>query len=95
MENTRLLEAKWWLVGACLGSVLWLGSAPPAQAWYEGRIVDADTKEPVVGAVVFMEWVQSHFDQGRTYVDAFETVTDDEGRFCSPGIGPGICGSWG
>lgn len=73
------------MLGAILGSVLWMGSATPVQAWYEGRIVDADTKEPIAGVVVFMEWLKSQFPgEGRYYVDAFETLTDEQGRFSLP-----------
>lgn len=52
---------------------------------FEGWIVDADTKEPVEGVVVFVEWVQAHLmDSGGIYVDAAETQTDAEGYFAIP-----------
>lgn len=75
---TRWIIA-WTVVSTCL---LGTGSA---QAWYEGQIVDADTKEPIAGAVVFIEWLKSQFPgEGHYYVDAFETLTDEEGRFSLP-----------
>jgi hypothetical protein len=50
---------------------------------YWGKVVDADTGEPIVGANVMGMWI---FDialiQGSTsFADARETVTDEKGRF--------------
>ncbi len=72
-----------------LGLVLalgWLLTLPPgsALAAYKGWVVDAETHEPVEGVVVFIEFVQSHFMAGRTYVDAAEVLTDKDGYFAVP-----------
>ncbi len=55
---------------------------------YQGRVVDAETKTPLPGAVVVAVWywevpVTPH---GPTmdYHDALETVTNEEGRFVVP-----------
>lgn len=48
---------------------------------YKGRVVDADTKEPVEGVVVYMEWVAPHWPEGHDDVGAYETITDKEGKF--------------
>lgn len=51
-----------------------------------GKIVDAETKEPVEGVVVLVEWRETHFFAGSTFIDAQETLTDKEGNFHIPGI---------
>lgn len=53
---------------------------------FEGKVVNADTKEPIEGAVVFISWDQRHFFSGSTPVDAQETLTDKNGDFYLPGI---------
>lgn len=68
-----------------------------------GRVIDADTREPIQGVVVHAIWVTktnspagplSHFN------DLHETITDPKGEFLIPGKGtkimsnlssPGIC----
>lgn len=53
---------------------------------FRGKILDADTKEPIEGVVVFVEWRQIHFFAGSTFYDAQETLTDKNGEFHIPGI---------
>jgi hypothetical protein len=53
---------------------------------FQGKVVDAATKEPIEGAVVFVDWFQIHFFAGSTFYDAQETVTDKNGEFVIPGI---------
>ena len=51
---------------------------------YWGRVVDANTGEPIVGANVMAKWVMESMAfvaVSRDYADARETVTDAEGRF--------------
>ncbi len=53
---------------------------------YQGKVVDVDTKEPIEGAVVLVEWSQKHFFGGSTLIDVQETLTDKNGEFYLPGI---------
>lgn len=50
---------------------------------YEGKVVDADTGEPVEGVVVLLHWgyaslPHAHYEK---YLDAKETITDTNGFF--------------
>ncbi len=53
---------------------------------YQGKVVDVDTKEPIEGGVVLVEWSQNHFFGGSTLIDVQETLTDKNGDFYLPGI---------
>jgi hypothetical protein len=73
-----------WTIAGLLCFLCALGTAP-ADAKYEGQIVDAETKEPIVGVVVFMQWSQGHpLSEVSVFADAFETLTDEQGRFSLP-----------
>lgn len=51
---------------------------------FEGRVLDAETREPIQGAVVFVEWVRGKpTAAGRvdSFYDAAEVLTDEEGYF--------------
>jgi len=57
---------------------------------YEGRVIDAETKQPVEGVVVLGVWYSAQFSPAgatHTYYDARETVTDRSGNFVIPGKG--------
>jgi len=57
---------------------------------YKGRIIDADTGEPIEGVVVLGEWNSEHITPGGAvseYYDARETVTDNNGEFSITGQG--------
>lgn len=57
---------------------------------YEGRIIDADTREPIEGVVVLGVWSKEYPTvAGAThkYHDAEETVTDRNGEFVITGKG--------
>jgi hypothetical protein len=86
VEGLEHLVAKW-VVALMLILIFPLGWTD-AEAGYrgpfEGWIVDAETKEPIEGVVVFVDWVQAHMDSGRTDVDVAETLTDAEGYFIIP-----------
>ena len=71
---------KW----AIIAGVVVFGLVAHAHAAYEGQIVDTETKEPITGVVVFMNWSQAHMDQGNTFEDAFEVRTGGDGRFSLP-----------
>lgn len=54
---------------------------------FSGKIVDADTKAPIEGVVVLVEWNKKQLlADASIYLDAQETVTDKEGNFYLPGI---------
>jgi hypothetical protein len=57
---------------------------------YEGKVIDADTGEPVEGVVILGVWYTSQFSPAgatHNYYDARETVTDKNGEFSIPGMG--------
>lgn len=54
---------------------------------YKGYVVDSETKEPIEGVVVFMEFLQPNPVEGRHVVDAAEAVTDQNGYFSVPSKG--------
>jgi hypothetical protein len=56
---------------------------------YHGSVVDADTKQPIAGAVVFAEWWTRSpglVQEVQSFYDAQETVTDNQRNFVIPGI---------
>jgi len=66
-----------WANGSILGFYFWNGP-------YWGRVVDADTGEPIAGAVVAGMWDFEYYlfvHGSLTYADTRETVTDEKGRF--------------
>ena len=57
---------------------------------YSGRVIDADTREPIEGVVVLGTWSIFHNNLAggsHTLYDARETVTDKKGEFSIPGMG--------
>lgn len=57
---------------------------------YKGRVIDADTREPIEGVVVLGIWSREHISPGgavHTFYDAMETVTDKNGDFEIKGLG--------
>ena len=57
---------------------------------YKGKVIDADTGEPIEGVVILGTWdtVSSGVGGGVSeYYDAKETVTDKNGEFTLPGVG--------
>lgn len=55
-----------------------------------GKVIDADTGEPIEGVVVLGVWYEGSMGPGgivRKYYDARETVTDKNGEFSLPGLG--------
>ncbi|MGH8589117.1 MAG: hypothetical protein ACREXX_07195 [Gammaproteobacteria bacterium] len=63
-------------------------SAKPIEAW----IIDAETRQPVEGAVVVARWKLVYGLEGGGRYDwvVLETVTDKNGRFTFPGWGPRV-----
>ena len=57
---------------------------------YEGKVIDADTREPIQGVVVLGTWYTAQFSPAgatHNFYDARETVTDRNGEFSIPGMG--------
>lgn len=57
---------------------------------YEGRVIDAETKQPIEGVVVLGVWNKEEPNVAgvtTTYYDAKETVTDINGEFIIQGLG--------
>jgi hypothetical protein len=59
---------------------------PDVRGPFQGEIVDADTGQPIEGAVVVVAWTHTSnfFQDGRHEVDAREAVTDAQGRWEIP-----------
>jgi hypothetical protein len=58
---------------------------------FRGRIVDAETGQPIIGAVVLVVWWEAIFtpiQTNRQFYDARETLSDAEGRFEVPRLPP-------
>lgn len=58
---------------------------------YEGKVIDADTGEPIQGAVVLGVWYRIHPNVAgwnSEFYDAVETATDKNGNFQIKGLGP-------
>ena len=51
---------------------------------FEGRVVDAETQEPIEGAVVFVRWNKRHMGSRSTFYEAAEVLTDADGEFYIP-----------
>ena len=57
---------------------------------YQGRVIDAETKQPIEGVVVLGVWYKEEPNVAgstSTFYDAKETVTDKNGDFKIPGMG--------
>ena len=76
---TSLLALLW---SGCAGHVVY---ASPA---YRGRVVDAETRQPLAGAVVLAVWYQetpvAPHGPAKDYHDALELLTDANGEFAVP-----------
>lgn len=57
---------------------------------YKGKVIDADTREPIEGVVVLGVWSREYPTAAgavHKFYDARETVTDKNGEFEIPGVG--------
>lgn len=62
---------------------------------YRGKVVDAETKEPIEGAVVVAVWTRRVFrivENKTVFADAKEVLTDKNGEFEIPGYTRGKVG---
>ena len=70
----------------CTGCVSMLRIDGP----YEGKVVDAETSQPLEGVVVHGTWYKVHPNlagSNSEYYDSYEVLTDREGKFKIPGKG--------
>ena len=87
--------ADGWL-GLVLVALLWSGSVVPATAeekWgpFRGRVVDAETGQPIQGAVALMTWLKLVYAVIQTnteFYDAREAVSGPDGTFEIPRLTP-------
>jgi hypothetical protein len=54
---------------------------------YEGKVIDAETRQPVEGAVVHGSWYKVQLGGAHEYYDSYEVLTDKNGEFKIPGKG--------
>lgn len=54
---------------------------------YEGKVIDAETKQPVEGAVIHGTWSKVQLGGAHEYYDSYEVLTDKNGEFKIPGKG--------
>jgi hypothetical protein len=71
--------------------LLWLTGGLQS-AWadgpYRGKVIDAETKEPIEGAVVVAVWMKNQFgitESHEVFAEAKEALTDKDGEFVIPG----------
>ncbi|MBR9986974.1 MAG: hypothetical protein KFF68_13800 [Desulfosarcina sp.] len=72
------------LFGGCVSLAYYEGD-------YHGKVIDADTLQPIEGAVVLGVWWLEYGTAGgpvNEYYDARETMTDENGEFTIKGMGP-------
>ncbi len=71
------------LVGLVVGA--WPIAGAFADGPYRGRVIDAETKEPLAGAVVVVYWIRNAPGIGHgpaeSFLGAEEALTDDRGEF--------------
>lgn len=79
------------VVSVAWGVVTSLSAGGP----YKGRVIDAETKEPIVGAVVLVYWNResplSLHNWAESFLAAEEVLTDEKGEFV---VGKSPPGSW-
>ena len=99
MENISLLNKEYkikriafitfvtsiaiWILLGCASAIRYDGP-------YEGRVIDAETGEPIEDVIVLGKWDREYITPGgavHEYYDARETVTDKNGEFSIPGKG--------
>lgn len=95
METSRLLSIKTNTINllrlVCLLATFYLCSGCASMLRidgpYEGKVIDAETKQPIEGAVVHGTWSRVHLGGAHEYYDSYEVLTDKNGEFKIPGKG--------
>jgi hypothetical protein len=89
MENTFLLERRG-KMRIFLVVLLFLSLG--GNAWgttFKGKVIDADTKQPIEGAVVVASWLEETTTPGATHTrlkDVKETLTNKKGEWMIEGL---------
>lgn len=91
MEAARIIKSMSILLSMgcllfCSGCVSMLRIDGP----YKGRVIDAQTGQPIEGAVAHGTWSRIHFvptGSSSEYYDSYEVLTDKNGEFRIPGKG--------
>jgi hypothetical protein len=79
-----ILSLLFQFISGCVSLVYYEGD-------YHGKVIDADTLQPIEGAVVLGVWWLEYGTVGgpvHEYYDAHETLTDRDGEFSIKGMGP-------
>lgn len=82
------------LIGILIVILISIGSVIPSHAWFiyhkpkfQGTVIDAETKEPIEGAVVVVIYNEGIFGFAESitkFLDVKEAVTDQKGEFYIP-----------
>jgi hypothetical protein len=88
MTRRYNMAMRLWLTGLGVifsGLFVWTATVEAGyRGPFEGRVIDAETRQPIQGAVVFMEWsLGTPTAAGRVdeFYDAAEVLTDKNGYF--------------
>ena len=65
------------IVALCMTFII----TPKAHAGFKGKVIDADTGEPIEGVVVMLIWYRDHAFSMAEYFQSRETLTDKAGMF--------------
>jgi hypothetical protein len=89
LMDDRVRKSIMLFVLCIVSGLIWASSVQMAEAKnyrgpFEGRVVDADTQEPIEGAVVYVEWRINHAWSRPTFFDTAEVLTDTNGAFSIP-----------
>ncbi len=91
MDKLKISSAKLLLVAALLLLFSGCVSLVYYEGDYHGKVIDAETLQPIEGAVVLGVWSKGYHGAGgiaHEYYDARETVTGENGEFTIKGMGP-------
>lgn len=88
METTRFLD-HFIIISLIVFAIVCAGctSILRIDGPYEGRVIDAETRQPVEGAVVHGTWSKVQLGGAHEYYDSYEVLTDKNGAFKIPGKG--------
>ena len=91
MDKVKISSAKLLLMAVLLLLFSGCVSLVYYEGDYHGKVIDAETLQPIEGAVVMAVWSKMYGTAGgpvHEYYDARETLTDENGEFTIKGMGP-------
>ena len=91
MDKVKISSAKLLLMAVLLLLFSGCVSLVYYEGDYHGKVIDAETLQPIEGAVVMAVWSKMYGTAGGPvydYYDARETLTDENGEFTIKGMGP-------